>query len=570
MASNKAFREKLEALREQALARVSSDQSEMVNGVDKDTHRLLHELNAHQIDLELQNEELREAQRQLERSRDRYLQLYHHAPVGYIALNIVRVNMALAQRLGTSPQALVGQKCYQVLHGRERPDGDCPHMKYSDKRMPVRAEVFNPKLKGYFITTLSPFQYDIPGIGTWSIIHMHDISDRKQAEKELLRLRNLESIGKLAGGMAHDFNNLLTVVMGQIELAKTCAGHQGEVAGHLGQSLAACHRAKDLANRLLTFSEGGRQRLYPIRITHLIEAVVGSSLMGTDVACTLDLADDLPALRIDETQIRSALQNVIQNAREAMPGGGILTIKARDVRWVPRQGIPVPEGNYVRIDISDQGSGIAPAHLDKIFDPYFTTKPLGSQKGTGLGLSITHSIIKKHKGHIDIESRPGKGTTVTIFLPAMADAAPEERLALLHQNDQAQPPPRVLFMDDEKILWKVVEEMLKRMACKVDFAANAEEALFLFQRSLNGGDPYAAVILDLSIRGGMGGKEVVRKMRAIDPQVKALAVSGNNGDPVFAEFKRFGFRGALTKPFHVNEFTALVSRLVHALDPGEA
>lgn len=692
------FDEKLKALREQALVRLARVQSKIVEDADPKIKRLLHELNVRHIELELQNEELRETQQQLERSRDRYRQLFHHAPVGYIEtnsagmilqanttfgrmldrdlgallnkplsslihpddreiflaryrtfyrnpldkqleirmlksdgtaihaklegrrmvssnvptvpsdlsdsvlisigditlrkaaeqalvrankqwrqtfdavsdpiaiiddqFNIVRVNQALAERLGVTPQECVGKKCYQILHEGNIPAEDCPHLRFLKTREFVQTEAFNPRLNGYFIATITPLQTDIQGGQTWCVHVFHDISDRKRAEEERLKSRNLESIGTLAGGIAHDFNNILTSLMGHIELAGTFIGKNDHAARHLGKSLQACSRAKDLVKRLLTFSEGGWPVMRPVQIGAMIEEIAAFSLSGASIDYRLEFPDDLQPLTIDETQIKLAIQNVMDNAREAMPEGGTVTIKVCYRQLVVQNGRPAHNLNFLRIDISDQGSGIAPANLNKIFDPYYTTKPMGVQKGMGLGLAVAHSIVRKHDGRIEVQSLPGKGTTVSIFLPASLKERPPERETQANGNTPILAHCNVLFMDDEQILWKLIEQMLKRMGCKVDFAANADEALALFHEALQKGVPYDAILLDLTIPDGIGGKEVVQKMRDIDPAVKAVAVSGYSNDPVLAEFRRYGFVGALEKPFRLDEFAASISQIV--------
>jgi PAS domain S-box-containing protein len=684
-------KQKLKRLRAKALARLSDAQTGLVKDADPKIQRLLHELNVHQIELELQNEELREVQQQLERSRDRYLRLYHHAPVGYIAVdstgiisqanetfgsmlqsdiagllnkplanlihpddrevflarfrtfhknpvgkqlelrmlsaggramhakfegrridpseaptaprdlsgsvlisisditarktaelqweqtfnavsdpiaiiderfNIVRVNPALAKRLGIEPQACIGEKCYRLLHEGNSPPEDCPHQRFLKTGKFVRAEVFNPKLNGDFITTISPFQTDPHSDRFWSVHVFHDISDRKRAEEERIKSRNLESIGTLAGGIAHDFNNILTALVGHIELAGSYAGKNKNIVTHLNKSLQACEHAKALAKRLLTFSQGGWLHLQPHQIRPLIEEIAAFSLAGTHVNYRVDLPDDPQSLVIDGKQFKIALQNVLDNAREAMPKGGTVTIKASYQQLIVHNGHPARSEKFLRVDVSDQGIGMESAQLNRIFDPYYTTKPLGVQKGMGLGLAVAHSIIKKHRGRIEVQSKPGEGTTVSIFLPVAAQAQPRGQKSALDETDPRIANCHVLFMDDEQILWTLVEQMLKRIGCKADFAANANDALALFRKARESGVPYNAVLLDLTIPDGMGGKEVVKAMRSIDPAVKAVAVSGYSNDPVFAEFQQYGFVGALAKPFRLDEFTDRMSQVV--------
>lgn len=691
MTDEKDYDEKLKRLRAKALMHMSRAQSKLIEEANPKIQRLLHELNVHQIELELQNEELRGTQQQLERSRDRYLQLYHQAPVGYIAADsatmilqanetfgsmlqkdiagllnkplsdwihpddreaflaryrpfynhpmnkqieirmlksdgapmyaklegrrinpsdvprasrdlsgsvlisisditarktaelqweqtfgavsdpiaviderftIVRVNPALAKRLGVEPKACIGEKCYRLLHEGNSPPEDCPHRRFLKTRKFVRTEVFNPKLNGDFITTISPFQSGPHSDRFWSVHVFHDISDRKHAEEERVKSRNLESIGTLAGGIAHDFNNILTALMGNIELAGMHAGNNKELAKHLERSLQACGHAKTLAKRLLTFSKGGWPRTEIRRIRPLIEKAAALSLDNTSVLYRFDLPDDLRPLLIDGNQINMALRNILDNAREAMSGGGTVTIRASYQQLIVQNGHPAHNEKFLRIDVSDQGTGMESAQLDKIFDPYYTTKPMGVQKGMGLGLAVAHSIIKKHRGRIEVQSKPGEGTTVSIFLPVSAQTQPRARHPKLDEKDPRIAKCHVLFMDDERILWTLVEQMLKRIGCKADFAANADEALALFRKAVQGRVPYNAVLLDLTIPDGVGGKEVVKEMRAIDPAVKAVAISGYSTDPVFAEFQRYGFVGALMKPFRLNDFTTYMSQVV--------
>jgi CheY-like chemotaxis protein/anti-sigma regulatory factor (Ser/Thr protein kinase) len=301
-----------------------------------------------------------------------------------------------------------------------------------------------------------------------------------------------------------------------------------------------------------------------MRIGDLLRETTALCLSGTSVRYELVLPEDLSPLIVDETQINSALRNIITNARESMPWGGTLVIEASNIEISGPNGDAVDPGNYIKIDIRDSGTGIDPRHLEKIFDPYFTTKQMGAKKGMGLGLAICHSIIKKHHGHITVQSEVGQGTAVTLLLPASAtriEAAPQ----VLDQSGAAQRYSRkLLFMDDEKIIWDVVASAIKQIQCGVDFAINGNQALSLYRRSLEKGEAYAAVILDLTIRGGVGGKEVIRDIHLMNPDAKAIVLSGYSTDPVFADYQRYGFMGAIKKPFKIDEFINLVSGIIDA------
>ncbi len=552
MDSQKEYQKRIGQLREKALSRLAKSSRDIPESVAKETREVLQDLHVHQIELEMQNEELRQVHRDLERSRDHYLSLYHGAPVGYVVANsagmvlqanktfadmidrdiaallnkplsqyihvddrsvflarykafyknpankrlevrmvrydqsgmnvkleghrfnadgdglsdgtlagqllisisditerktaetaiirakvqweqtfdavpdlvaimdeqstVVRVNKALSRRLGVEPKDCIGKKCYEVLHEDRPHPSECPHQQFYRTGKPSESEAYNRKLNGHFITTVLPFD---PGDAEnhWCIHISRDVTDRKRAEKELLKLRNLESIGKLAGGMAHDFNNILTAVIGHVDLAILHVGNREKQISHLHSAVESAYRAQALANRLITFAEGGNQMKQAVNLAQLLEETTMLTLSGSNVVHELDLASDLPALIADKEQIKSAIQNILINAKEAMPQGGKLSLKVREADLDRFNGQLVRRGRYAKITIRDEGCGIAADDLGKIFDPYFSTKQLGDQKGMGLGLAISHSIVTKHKGQIDVRSEEGTGTTVTILLP---------------------------------------------------------------------------------------------------------------------------------------------------------
>jgi CheY-like chemotaxis protein len=273
------------------------------------------------------------------------------------------------------------------------------------------------------------------------------------------------------------------------------------------------------------------------------------------------LPDDLWHINVDGAQFKSAVQNIIMNAKEAMPLGGTLVVKANNVELSGTEG-DAKAGKYVQIEIRDDGSGIALNHLDRIFDPYFTTKQMGSQKGMGLGLSVAHSIVKQQNGHINVSSRLDQGTTVTILLPAVSFQTADPYAAHAMSRVPKQVPRKVLFMDDEKMLWEIVESLLKRLDCNVDFAIDGQQAISLYRQAFEKGSDYALLILDLTIRGGPGGKEVLQKILRINPEAKAVVLSGYSTDPVFSDHRKYGFVGALQKPFLTDDFVNLVNRIL--------
>ncbi|MES1168786.1 MAG: ATP-binding protein, partial [Oleiharenicola lentus] len=366
-------------------------------------------------------------------------------------------------------------------------------------------------------------------------------------EQELVRATRLESVGVLAGGIAHDFNNILTAVMGNLTLAQLDVEPDGPAAASLRSAEKAALRARDLTQQLLTFAKGGE----PVRAAVQLEAVVREmtsfALHGSQVKASFDLAPDLWPADADKGQIGRVVQNLVINAVQAMPRGGTLRIIARNDTI---DGLTLPglaPGNYIQISITDTGEGIQMEHLARIFDPYFTTK----QTGTGLGLAAVYSIVKKHHGHIEVESQVGQGTTFRLWLPALrGEVVGNESRA---PWDPGRMNGRVLFMDDEQIIRDMASALLRRFGLSVDCANDGAEAIAKYQAARNRGEPYDLVIMDLTIPGGMGGLAAVRQLHQIDPKVRAIVSSGYSSDPVLANYREHGFVGMVPKPYEVNE-----------------
>ena len=350
----------------------------------------------------------------------------------------------------------------------------------------------------------------------------------------------------LAGGLAHDFNNILTTIMGNISLAKMDADRGSNLYESLEEAEKASQRATNLTQQLLTFAKGGA----PVKETASLAEVVREStsfvLRGSKVRADFVIPEGLWAAEIDVGQMNQVINNLVINADQAMPEGGVIRIQAENIFIEPRHALPVPPGKYVKISIKDEGIGIAGSHLQKIFDPYFSTK----QKGSGLGLATVHSIVNKHDGHIAADSEVGVGTTFDIYLPAS-----KKELAETKEVDKEiiKGQGKVLVMDDEESIRSLARQSLHRLGYEIELAADGDEAIAKYEKAKLSQNPYDAVILDLTIPGGLGGKECIQKLREIDPEVKAIVASGYADDPVMANFGDYGFTLAVTKPFSVEK-----------------
>ncbi|MDP3111729.1 MAG: PAS domain S-box protein [Thermodesulfovibrionales bacterium] len=383
-----------------------------------------------------------------------------------------------------------------------------------------------------------------------------DVTEHKLMEAELQKAQKLESLGILAGGIAHDFNNILTAITGNISLAKMYAQPGLEVFDILTEVEKASLRAKNLTTQLLTFSKGGIPVKRLSSITKLIKDSTGFALSGSKVKCEISTPDDLCPVEIDEGQISQVIHHMIINAQQAMPEGGIIKVKAENITTDAEQPLPLKGGKYLKISIKDHGIGISEEHLAKIFDPYFTTK----QKGSGLGLASAYSIIKKHEGHITAESKLGEGTTFYIYLPAS-----EKKIPMV-KDTVASPAGRgkgkVLVMDDDDTVRLVVGRMLGQCGYEAEFAEDGEGAIELYKKAKESGAPFDAVIIDLIIPAGMGGKEAIKKLIEIDPAIRAIVSSGYSDDPVMSNFKEYGFKDAMAKPYEIADLRQMLHKVI--------
>lgn len=393
---------------------------------------------------------------------------------------------------------------------------------------------------------------------------VRDLSKRKQAMGELLLAQKLESVGLLAGGIAHDFNNVLTVILGNISLARIYTEAE-EAANKVLEKLTvaeeASSQARILTQRLLTFARGGAPIKEVTFIEELLRASSSFALSGSNVRCEFSIPEELWPVEIDEGQIRQVISNIVINADQAIPEGGIVKVRAENVAVGVAHGLPLQSGAYVRVSIEDQGTGISQEDLQKIFDPYFTTK----EGSSGLGLASSYSIVKKHNGHITAESQLGAGTVFHIYLPA----SPEEALAEEAEEEEeevkeetAMGKGSILVMDDDASIRDLVDEVLSNHGYRVTTAANGVEAIKLYQEARATEHAYDAVILDLTIPGGWGGKETIRKLMEIDSEVKAIVSSGYSKDLIMSDFRDYGFKGVIAKPYEIEELSNVLHKVL--------
>ena len=393
-------------------------------------------------------------------------------------------------------------------------------------------------------------------------------AEKEQMTLELRQARRMETIAALSGGIAHDYNNLLTAIIGNISLALSLIDKDSEITKLLDNAHRASLVAKELTQRLITFSKGGspiKETIYP---TPLIKTATEFTLSGSNVRCEFALPDDLASIAVDKTQVGQAIHNIVLNALEAMPQGGTLKVSAGNMDN-PGHLTDLLPGRYVKIVIADEGLGIRPGDLEKIFDPYFSTKALGSEKGTGLGLSIAYSIIKNHDGDITVNSRLGKGTDVTIYLPESTetDTCSEQVSSAQCQETNTTPAHgsgRILVMDDEDLVRDIAGRILSHLGYTVDYAENGEEALDIYQTALSSNKPFDAVILDLTIRAGLGGVETMQKLREIDPKVIGIVSSGYSSKAVMANYQDYGFKGVIAKPYGIQDMSVKLRNVLEA------
>jgi PAS domain S-box-containing protein len=494
-------------------------------------------------------------QEALRESEAKYRQIVDIAPAGIYEVDLttgkfISVNDLMCEYMGYTKEEFLGLEYWDVLTEQSLKKAIERYDKIrKGESVPDIAEFEligkNGRELCILINTKIEYENGQP-VKTTTICH--DITEKKKLEQELLKAQKLESLGVLAGGIAHDFNNFLSGIMGNISLAKLEADQGEDIFEALDEALRVTSRASALTRQLLVFSKGGA----PVKKTASISEVLRDStvfaLRGSKVKCEFNITEGLWPVSVDLGQFSQVIHNLALNAIQAMPQGGTIRLHARNATLEALSGLPLEAGRYVKISLQDEGLGIPLEHLAKIFDPYFTTK----HKGSGLGLSMTYTTINAHDGHIAVDSEMGKGTTFRIYMPASHEelVESEDREARLKKG-----AGKILVMDDDEAIRKVTEKILMELGYEVSCASDGAETIALYQDAARSGRPFDALIMDLTIPGGMGGKEAIQQLLSIDPQVTAIVSSGYSNDPIMSDFKKFGFRGVATKPYSIEKLS---------------
>jgi two-component system, cell cycle sensor histidine kinase and response regulator CckA len=466
------------------------------------------------------------------------------------------VNRQAEKLLDRHREDLIGKDFWVELPEFTRDAFEKNYRRAMSEQVAIEFEASDPSGKVWFELLAYPS-------GGGVSVFLRDVTDRKRVEEERLTTDKLESLGTLAGGIAHDLNNLLTVISGNIGLAQIEApGSPANLLSFLSRAGEAAQHAAQLSNQLLTFSKGGTPLKRVLSISDLVTQAAEFALHGSNLRSDLDIQAGLWRSAVDPAQIEQVINALVINAREAMPRGGIIRVSARNLEIDANSGLPIRPGRYVKVQVADNGGGIEKRLVTKIFDPYFTTK----STGTGLGLSISYSVVKKHGGLLHLERTSADGSTFTFYLPA-TDSEPPVPEPTLENEIFSFNHQRVLVMDDEAAIRDLTSELLGALGYKVTTVPDGAEALKKYELAMRTGEAFQAVILDATIRGGMGGVATMERLRDLDPNVTAIICSGYSDDAALAEFLTYGFRAALPKPFTRHELANVLQR---AFEPGKA
>jgi PAS domain S-box-containing protein len=501
--------------------------------------------------------ERKRAEAALRQSENRFRSIIENSSVGILVADVESrksryANPEICRMLGYSEEEILALRATDLTIPEEQPMSVAGFRAHADGKLNVTERTLRRKDGSTIRMSINSVRMEFDGLPCL-VGFFTDITQKQLLEEERLKAQKLESLGTLAGGIAHDFNNLLQGIFGYISMAKLTIDQREKSLAMLEQAEKALHQSVNLTSQLLTFSKGGKPVKKVVDLRQVIENSVKFALSGSRVSYDLSFRDDRCMVEADEGQIGQVVQNIVMNAEQSMPLGGRIEIAVRNVPHARAAGLYLTAvDGLVEIMVRDRGMGIPPEHLPRIFDPYFTTK----EKGSGLGLATSYSIVRNHDGMIDVSSELGKGSTFMIYLPA-ACTAQEQAVASVAGYATGR-TCRVLVMDDEPIVRVVAGELLRELGHDAEFAEHGDSAIEKYRRAMAENRPFDVVILDLTIRGGMGGLDTLRKLKEMDPGVKAVVSSGYSDDEVVATYQQHGFRSFLKKPYDMRELCRIL------------
>jgi PAS domain S-box-containing protein len=519
-------------------------------------------------ELEAEVEARKRVEAELRESGERFHRLLQSIPSvavqGYGSDGTVQYwNQASERLYGYSEQEAIGRNLLDLIIPPEmRADVERDIPKITETSQPVTASELSLMRKdGSRVAVFSSHAVvQIPGHAPELFCMDIDLTDHKRMEEELIRAHKLESLGILAGGIAHDFNNLMAIVQGYIELALMDLSPDHVSRPRLLAAMQSVEQTQDLTSRLITFSQGGGPHREMLDLTKIIRDAVQKIVKETPVRAIFDFPENLWSIATDELQMKQCFYNLTLNAVEAMPEGGNLTVKMENALISVGEVSDLKKGPYLKITFSDEGSGIPDENLLKAFDPYFSTKKLSARKGLGLGLAVCYSVVKKHHGHISVTSQPGKGTSFVLYLPAQPGPVKGKEMI---KTTMSTGTFRVLVMDDEPRILEIARAYLEQMGYGVTTVKEGQEAIDAYQGALDSDHPFDLVMLDLTVRHGLGGQLTMERLLEIDPSIRAIIVSGYVDNPFIEHYDDYGFQGALKKPFRKEEMARLVEEVLH-------
>jgi PAS domain S-box-containing protein len=520
-------------------------------------------------------------EKQLKESESRFRTLAESAPVGIfqtdLSGNCIYVNGKWCEISGLSSAEAMGRGWARGLHPEDQENifAQLQQLVQGEEKFTLEFRFQAKDSRVAWVFSQAVALKDENGNRTGYMGTITDITDRKKLEERLLTAKKLESLGILAGGLAHDFNNLLSVIMGNISMVKDEITDRKPLYRMLGNAEKASYEAAALAQKLVTFSKGGWLQKRKISLQEILKNVIAQTLAGTGCSCEPDIPRDLLSLDADEGQLVQVFDNLLRNAVDAVMEKAAsaaagdnsiykIILRAQNHEQRNSDSRQLNPGRYVKVTIEDNGVGIPQEHLDRVFDPYFSTKNKGTQKGMGLGLAICYSIVTKHDGAIKIESEPGKGTVVELYFPAFDENSSLSADAVTEDVQGSEPPePRVMVVIDDSNLLDVTERMLKKIGYRVDAFKEGNSALEAYKKAKPGAQSFAVVIVDVTVNKEAGGRDFFHQLQRFDPQVKAIAISGYLDSSAIAELTREGFLDILMKPYRLIELEEVLAKIIN-------